>query len=149
MSKRALLDGLSEAERDALAARVHEAVARVGGQTPAAAAAGLSVRQIAAYAAGECALSLLPAARLARAANVGLEWLATGEGPKERSQTASSTTVVDAPHADTSAVDDLYDLLFAATTRLLRAGETPRTVRLVVRLALGDFRRLTVGRGDT
>ncbi|WP_291295357.1 hypothetical protein [Elioraea sp.] len=63
-----------------------EVIATIGGVRSAAIAAGVSEDQVAGYRDGKSKPALPAIVGLARAADVNLHWLATGEGPKESEQ---------------------------------------------------------------
>jgi transcriptional regulator with XRE-family HTH domain len=85
MAKKSALDDLKPAERKRFAGRIREMVDAAGSQNAAADAAGVSVRQIAAYCAGESAPTFLPLAKLAGHTGFSLEWVYSGKGPRRRS----------------------------------------------------------------
>ena len=84
MSKTSSFGDLTAEEREALARRIRVMVDAAGTQAKAARMAQVSVRQIAAYVAGESAPPLLPLARLARETGISLDWVVDGRGPQRR-----------------------------------------------------------------
>ncbi|MGB1111179.1 MAG: helix-turn-helix domain-containing protein [Gammaproteobacteria bacterium] len=77
----------NDPESIALGQRLRELADRVGGKKEMARLGGISEVQIYRYINGENVPSIRAIARLAEAADVSLNWLATGEGPQDR-QTA-------------------------------------------------------------
>lgn len=61
--------------------RINEVSAIIGGKKEVAKVAGLSESQLHRIVAGDSQPKLEPIVAIARAANISLEWLATGEGP--------------------------------------------------------------------
>lgn len=84
MAKKSSFGDLDDAAREGLAVRIRAMVDAAGSQPAAAKLAQLSVRQIAAYVAGESAPPLLPIARLATSLGFDLNWLISGEGEPHR-----------------------------------------------------------------
>lgn len=73
----------------AFQSRVEVAAARVGNATKLAEASGISRRTVGTYIAGDAEPSRPKLIAMARAANVRLEWLATGEGTMEAEPSGS------------------------------------------------------------
>lgn len=69
--------------RSALAARLQVLVERAGGSGALSRKAGVPPSTLATYLSGEAEPKALRLARLAKAGNVTIHWLATGEGPME------------------------------------------------------------------
>lgn len=80
-------------EVDPISTRLREAAAALGSQKNAAQACGVAIATFQRWLKGTDP-GLRSAARLAEAANVRLDWIAYGEGPKERRQSAHQQTAM-------------------------------------------------------
>jgi phage repressor protein C with HTH and peptisase S24 domain len=72
---------LADDEREGLTARLQQAVRDAGGTRAVALLSGVPERSLTRYLAGASEPSALTLAKVARAINVGLDWLVTGSGP--------------------------------------------------------------------
>lgn len=80
---RQILGGENDARVEGVGVRIHAMVDRVGDVNLAAHAAGVSVSTLRRYMRGDVAAPFAALAGLARRSGMSLDWLATGEGPRE------------------------------------------------------------------
>lgn len=91
MAKRSALEGWSTDERRALGSRIKSACGRIGTNREAAAVAGVHLSTIEAYVGGRASPSLIAVARLATAAGISLDWIATGRKAAKSDLVVSSS----------------------------------------------------------